>query len=349
MSGLDKQPRKPAGSATGAGGQYDHGQLRNGVPDRSGFQNPFTTDQINSANPPPDLPTHTDTRLVGLLHTADTQEHQRAALETSLRWAAGQKQQRIPGSPRLQWSGTLNEALNQADSPSDQEDLATRYRQCEEGLRETGAHIAECHRIHEQWGWTRAWLVVSSPNGHVHKDLNCPTCFPTTEYVLLPEYSGSDEGAIVTAAGQRCCTTCWPSAPAETLKQPSKIKSPAEKTAAQEKAKKVEQAAAKRTKAAANAPTANGEPLTVVSDRSPRADGTLREYREVFKTERAALSWAADVLSWRKYLNQPATDAEQQGIQLIVESVADKHGTSVGEIVGILEKKAAAKFKRDYR
>lgn len=91
-------------------------------------------------------------------------------------------------------------------------------------------------------GWTRAFLVTNS-GGHVHRDMSCSTCFVTTQYAWMVDYSGKDEAEIVDAAGEIACTVCYPSAPVSVLGQPTKMfsspeaKAKAEKKAAAEAAK----------------------------------------------------------------------------------------------------------------
>lgn len=84
--------------------------------------------------------------------------------------------------------------------------------------------------------WTRAFLVRNS-NGHVHKDMHCGTCFITTQYAWMIDYSGKDEAQIVADAGCMACTVCFPSAPVETLALPTKMfASPQDKAKAEKKA-----------------------------------------------------------------------------------------------------------------
>jgi hypothetical protein len=62
-------------------------------------------------------------------------------------------------------------------------------------------------------GWNRAYLVVTNGSGHVHRSMNCSTCYPTTQYHWMTDYSDHTEAEIVEAAGERACTVCYPSAP----------------------------------------------------------------------------------------------------------------------------------------
>lgn len=92
-------------------------------------------------------------------------------------------------------------------------------------------------------GWTRAFLV-SNNGGHVHSSMACSTCFPTTQFHWLPEYSGKPEAEIVEDAGERACTVCYPSAPVDVLRRPTKIFSEDEKKAQQAREERASKKAA---------------------------------------------------------------------------------------------------------
>ncbi|MFJ2217967.1 hypothetical protein ACIQVO_38140 [Streptomyces sp. NPDC101062] len=79
-------------------------------------------------------------------------------------------------------------------------------------------------------GWERAFLV-EGPTGHVHRSRRCSTCHhgeSPTRFVWMTEYSGRTETQIVQAAGERACTTCYRSAPADALKKPTRMFGPNE-------------------------------------------------------------------------------------------------------------------------
>lgn len=63
-------------------------------------------------------------------------------------------------------------------------------------------------------GWNRFFLVTSS-QGHIHSNMQCSTCRPTTKFGWLPELSGDTEDAAVQAHGPALCTVCFPSAPVD--------------------------------------------------------------------------------------------------------------------------------------
>lgn len=63
--------------------------------------------------------------------------------------------------------------------------------------------------------WLRYFLVLNS-NGHVHREMHCTTCFPTTWYKWLVDLADCDEGRMVKDYGEKACTVCFPDAPTMT-------------------------------------------------------------------------------------------------------------------------------------
>lgn len=99
----------------------------------------------------------------------------------------------------------------------------------EEMAQET-AHMIRYDQEYERRGqWTRAFIVTNA-SGHVHSSMNCSSCYPTTRYAWVTDYSGKDEQEIVSAAGERACTGCYPTAPVETRNSPTRIFTPDEIT-----------------------------------------------------------------------------------------------------------------------
>lgn len=212
--------------------------------------------------------------------------------------------------------------------------------------------IRELDVIYLQDPWNRAFLVVSS-DGHVHKTLDCSTCFATTRYAWLVQYSNDDENTIVEDAGQDACTVCYPSAPAEVLNRPSRIvtadKVAKEKARAEREAKKAEKIAKEK----ANAPTASGQPLTYKEGKWTRE----------IKTERSAITeWYSQYADSQReivteyYDGKPHTEESIQHqkdrkafageiAQLICFNLAQKHDITYEEQEAILIKKYA---KRGY-
>lgn len=153
-----------------------------------------------------------------------------------------------------------------------------------ESAREQVDGLDEAFQI--RGGWNRAFLVANA-GGHVHSSTGCSTCRPTTQYAWMIDYSGADEDAIVEDAGYRACTVCYPSASAgDEQSLPTKMITDEEKQEAASREKERAAREEKKARAAANAPTSAGEPLTVRNGTSP--------YPQTLKTERTANTWAID-------------------------------------------------------
>ena len=210
--------------------------------------------------------------------------------------------------------------------------------------------LDEAFRI--RGGWNRAFLVAGA-DGHVHAGTDCSTCRPTTQYVWMTTYSGADEDTIVGDAGYRACTVCYPSAPVgDERSLPTKMLTDEEKQDAKRREGARAAREAKKAKAAANAPTATGEPLTVRSGTS--------QYPETLKTERTARTWAIDgvldeasFVAYREQFDDadtdfPGSDVNRSSREVIVESLAEKHDTDADTIRDDLCKRAHAKAKREY-
>lgn len=226
----------------------------------------------------------------------------------------------------------------------------TKYENKIASIREkifkVGNQILELNKIYDQDPWTRAFLVLAS-NGHVHKSQDCSTCFDTTRFLWLIQYSNDNEQTIVEDAGQDACTVCYPSAPAEVLNRPSRIVTADKIAKAQAKAEREAKKAERIAKEKANAPTLSGEFLYI-------KDG---KYTQVIKTERSAVSeWFSQYeKSQRKvvtqYFNGEPHSAESiqdqkdriaragEVAQLICYRLAEKHGITYDEQEAILIKK----------
>jgi hypothetical protein len=221
-----------------------------------------------------------------------------------------------------------------------------KIEKIESSINEVNVEINKLNKIYNQDPWTRAFLVIAS-NGHVHKSRDCSTCFPTTRYQWLVQYSNDDENTIVEDAGQDACTVCYPSAPAEVLNRPSRIVTADKIAKAQAKAERDAKKAERIAKEKANAPTISGEFLYI-------KDG---KYTQVIKTERSAVTeWFNQYDKSQReivthYYNGEAHSAESiqeqkdrkayagEVAQLICFRLAEKHGITYDEQEAILIKK----------
>jgi hypothetical protein len=205
-------------------------------------------------------------------------------------------------------------------------------------------------------GWTRAFLVVTQGTGHVHSSMHCSTCFDTTQFAWLPELSGSDETAIVAAAGQDACTVCYPSAPVDTA-GPRSIYSKGERKTAEERATWQAELAEKRAVREAKA--------IYDVDGSTLRDGhgfeikTERTAQTVYVNAAAdAIRYAAEaegpIASWvtrghdeyRAHLRTLAVEYAAQA-ERVLAALAAKRATTVEEQREALARKVSAKVKQN--
>ncbi len=201
-------------------------------------------------------------------------------------------------------------------------------------------------------GWTRAFLVTNA-GGHVHKDMDCHTCFAPgwdnsgnyrtgTEFYWVTDLSDHTEDEIVEKAGVRACTACYPSAPVDVLTRPTQIFSDDERAAELARAERAAAKAERDAKKVANAATPDGSELVVHTSRS--------RYPERFKTERSATMWAVDTMVDHRYgvfRDRDMDPTEVAAIDTVVGSLAAKHGKTPDEVRAEFEKKMVAKAKRD--
>lgn len=176
---------------------------------------------------------------------------------------------------RLRYGMTRSQRLEQAQARVDE------VRGVIEPLREQMAAIDDEHA--RRGRWPRAFVV---PQGHVHSSLGCATCYPTTRFQLLPEYSDKTETELVDDAGDRACTVCFPSAPVD---RPTKMELPEERQAREARQIQTQERDEKKHAAAAKAiTTPDGEPLKIGAWAS--------RWPNTIKTERAAMTEAKSQL-----------------------------------------------------
>lgn len=180
-------------------------------------------------------------------------------------------------------------------------------------------------------GWSRYYLV---DGGHLHYDVSDSRCsrIPSTTHYWMTEFSGTHSKLVIAKAGERVCTVCFSEAPA--FPRPAHprfmTRSEAEKAAhAEEKARK---AAAKK---AAQITTPEGDDL-IVGDRNDH-----------IKTERAAWNRAmADATTLAYYGSKDAT-SERAAIEACLAALAHRRGVTIESLREELNKKIAAKGRRE--
>ena len=247
--------------------------------------------------------------------------------QEEIRYLAGQKREYV--NHTRQWVGTFEEALQTVQTSSDYraQTSLTKYQQIIEGIKAIETETQELTAVYREYRWTRAFLVLNS-NGHIHSSFDCSTCFPTTRYEWLTQYSADPEEEIVALAGETACTVCYPSAPAEILNRPATIQSKARAEKEAAATARAQAKTAREAKKRAAAATASGEILYVPS--------TWSSYKEAIKTERTAVStWNAAQNDIDRLLSRGDTseriDINREVQALIEEALAGKHGVTASE------------------
>ena len=228
-------------------------------------------------------------------------------------------------------------------------DRHDRLARMDENIAALEAQMVPFNREFERrGGWNRAFLVVTNGTGHVHRNMACSTCRPTTRYHWVTEMSDKTEPEIVQAAGDRACTVCYSSAPVEDRNRPTTLFTPEERTQQASRVDRATAAQEKQAKKIANALTADGSEFKVECTRFGYAQ------KESFKTERSATTWmVSNMADFHPdgYLLSDRTmdESMSQAHETIIEAIAAKHGKTVDEVKADIVKKVDAKLKRDRR
>lgn len=210
-----------------------------------------------------------------------------------------------------------------------------------ESIKEIEIEMAPLVATYKLHNWNRAFIVTNN-GGHVHKSMDCNTCFPTTEFAWLVDYSSDSETTIVEAAGNTACTVCYPSAPADVLNRPSTIVTADKIAKAEAKAERD----AKKAEKIAKRPTADGSEL-IVSEL-----WAIRQNKEL-KTERAAELWFAEAgekLTKDYYKKDWGTEGcakVRNDMERVAVALSEKRHLSVGTILAELEKKVQKRIKNN--
>jgi hypothetical protein len=226
-------------------------------------------------------------------------------------------------------SKLLKSRTRRGDQPSE---LAAYQRRIDEQraiVDDLDAKMAPLEAEYDRrGGWARAFLVTNS-GGHVHKDMSCGTCFITTSYAWMTDFSGMDEAEIVDAAGERACTVCYPSAPVEVLSKPTRMFT--------------------KDEVAAQAARAERDAKRVVAQAAKVLDPETGE--ELFKTEKAATNAISGALmDMRRYdFTHPDNDKWEASAVRAIAALAARTGADPAEMRAEFEARADKRFAAETR
>ncbi|MGW0626168.1 hypothetical protein [Streptomyces sp. NPDC002758] len=207
-------------------------------------------------------------------------------------------------------------------------------------------------------GWNRVFLAKSY-GGHAHNGQECSTCHNgeyRTQFAWLVRYSGQDEDTIVADAGERACTTCYPSAPADA--KGTKMFTEDEVEAQQAREEREAERARKAQEAADKSiTTPEGGDLYADQDNS-----SYNKIKSIRTAEIAATDALLDVLleqarendpEWAHYyVRKPYVQHQFENTRhawYLLRAIANKKGLTFQEVFETHEKKAQAKLRKIQR
>lgn len=213
-------------------------------------------------------------------------------------------------------------------------------------LQKLYVELNSLNDIYQKLLWSRFYLVVGTGQGHIHKDMNCHSCYATTEYAWLPELSGDSEEEAVAAEGEILCTFCFPTAPVAWCEGVGRRTKEAKDAAA---ALKAERQAAK----AAKSLSLDGDEVVIRCDRNNRE---VHSWSKAFKTMRAAELWLTEALAWKTlkalypaetYIGFGPDAYNDANLEMVLEMMAQKKGIEVAEILAANAKKVEKKVNEE--
>jgi hypothetical protein len=208
-------------------------------------------------------------------------------------------------------------------------------------LREAAADY-EARYATDQW---ERYFLVTNVGGHVHRGMDCTTCYPDTQYAWLIELADCDEDAMVAEIGEKACTVCFPDAPSkyQALKAAGLLTATERRTQAEQEALAAEKAAKAAAKDAKAITAPDGTPLRT------RRYGTIRTLVTARNELTGTLAYAMELNERAEtrhagLLAELAADAE-----LLVEAIAWKTGETTTNVRAEHKAKAVKKAARDRR
>lgn len=223
------------------------------------------------------------------------------------------------------------------------------YVKALEGHREMLAALeAEQEPFVAEWrkrrGWTRYFLVTNG-NGHVHRERNCPTCYPSTQFAWLPTLADHPESEMVAEFGEKACSVCFPTAPSlyAEMKARGELSTSERRTQEEQAAKRAEKDAKAAAKAAKAITNPDGSPL-----RPKHYIGTVNTLvtaRIELTDSIAEVSRLGEMIATAPEGNRLAAlrDSYQADADMIAAAIAAKTGESLSAIVAEHAEKARKK------
>lgn len=188
--------------------------------------------QDNGFDPATATPREVDTRLAALYNERARANQAHKAAAHGVHRALGETQERVKradGRTEYQWPTDDDEAVWLLETRVNGGDVEARelplliealgkWDAANADLEWIANEMAPLNTEFSRRPWSRFFRVTSSAGGHVHSSMECSTCYLSTEYGWLPEWSGQSEDEALAALHKQAdvmCSVCYPSAPAE--------------------------------------------------------------------------------------------------------------------------------------
>jgi len=272
----------------------------------------------------------TDTRLAELYQ-------QDFRLRTDIQWEAGNIARMIHSNTwdreelaqKIRFIETTVDTLEPQLSEWGQLQFNDAVKRLKEKFEKRKA-VAEERRpleaIYQQHGWSRFFLVTNT-NGHIHKTMQCHTCFEDTNFKWLPRLSGLTESDAVQQEGEILCTVCFPTAPVNWT-----------------------QGVARRdleARAARAAAKAEREAKKLAKALLPDGRVFVFGYARLATLHAAKIELAAE-LEFQKYAPHATHQFRTaEEIQRLIEAIAAKEGKTAQEVEVETKKKVNKKLSKD--
>lgn len=216
----------------------------------------------------------------------------------------------------------------------------TKIRELIAQENELATQERELHgEFNARGGWTR-YYIVQNTGGHVHTSMDCNTCFDTTDFGWLTQFSGTGHDEMGTLSGMDACAICFPGLSPEVMaaKRDARVDTP-ERIADREQrdAEKAEKAAKAAAKAITNP---DGTALQLFD-----YFGELKLVKSDIAASRIVMDSAYNIRIYG--IIQPADEKWAQNVEVGLRALAHKRDTTVEDERAALTKKVEAKYRRE--
>jgi hypothetical protein len=281
------------------------------------------------------LAKQTDKRIKEILQKIKELQWDYEGLTDQARYAAGQ----VRYWRTNEWSNTW-QAVVESTNRRVHEALEERSKvaaQHDQLMNE----LVPLQRIWDKHNWSRFYLVAGN-NGHIHKSMNCHSCYDDTKYIWLVELSGDSEEEAVAAEGEILCTFCFTSAPVAWTEGVGRRTKEMKDAAAALKAERLAEKVAKSL-------TLDGSVFRIRAEKSRDIIFGIKD----FKTLKAAELWLVPALAYKEvkgrfpeaYIGGAPDAYSPENVDIVLQMIAQKKGITPTEVLAATATRVANKVE----